>query len=663
VNQLRIELLGRFRVSVGERAVADAVWYRRKPAALVKLLALAPTHRLHREAIMEALWPEFHPGAASANLRKALHYARRGIADVAPDGAELIASDGEFLTLAADRLWLDVERFRSALAAARRGGLPEAYRQALDLYREGLLPEDRFEEWAIGPREELHREFLAALEELARLLEARGDLAEAIGVIRRLVAADPLREEGHAALIRLFVLAGRRTEALRQYEYLARLLERELGTEPSLETQRLAEEIKTRQEHEPALTADLWEHVGDLRAVAGDAVGAAKAFALARDAGIAQGAAARLERKCADVWLMRHQPDVAAPHIAAAEALASDPAERGRLLRARAHHAWETGQIAPAQRYAELARDLAERHGTPDDLAAAYEALAAVSHIKGEWRQGLESELQRLVAADSGPAQLARVYDIHQCISQYHLYGDGLADSVEEYTRRLVDRAEQAGAIRAQAFAWCLLGESLLLRARWDESTGCLSRSCDLHASLDYRSGALPWQRRAELAVCRGDFDEANACLREASAMATVSAMAGHLWGRIHATATFAAIEQGDAARAVRSVADGEAAVARYGDCPTCSALLNPVAAEAFALVADADSARVYAAAAARVAGMFASSAWRAMAESAAGSVAIAEGDWSAAKDRFATAHDLYERAGQTYWAQRSLRLAALAPA
>jgi ATP/maltotriose-dependent transcriptional regulator MalT len=134
--------------------------------------------------------------------------------------------------------------------------------------------------------------------------------------------------------------------------------------------------------------------------------------------------------------------------------------------------------------------------------------------------------------------------------------------------------------------------------------------------------------------------------------------MARHMWGRIYATAAFAAVEQGDPQRAVRSVRAAGAAVARYGDCPTCSALLNPVAAEAFALLDDPESARVYADSASRVARMFASSAWQAMAESAAGSLAAAEGDQTGARLRFDAARQLYERAGQPYWAERCERLA-----
>jgi hypothetical protein len=255
------------------------------------------------------------------------------------------------------------------------------------------------------------------------------------------------------------------------------------------------------------------------------------------------------------------------------------------------------------------------------------------------------------------------VYDIHHCIGQYHLYGDGLAGSVEDYARAILDRAEEAGAARAQAFAWCLLGESLLLQARWDESDGCLAHSCDLHASLGSRSGALAWQRRAELAACRGAHNEAAACLRQASGIATVSAMASHLWGRIYAAGALSAVEQGDPERAVLAVQSGAAAAARYGDCPTCSALINPVAAEAFALLGDPGSARGYADAAARVAASFASSAWQAMADTAAGSAAVAAGDKRTAIGHFSSAREHYELAGQPYWAQRAARLASVTPA
>ena len=68
----------------------------------------------------------------------------------------------------------------------------------------------------------------------------------------------------------------------------------------------------------------------------------------------------------------------------------------------------------------------------------------------------------------------------------------------------------------------------------------------------------------------------------------------------------------------------------------------------------DAEGARLCGEAATLVAGMFDISAWRAMAESAAASIAAADGDCARARERFEAAAGLYERAGQPYWLHRS---------
>jgi len=655
--ELRIELLGGFRVTWEGRAIPEEVWRRRKAAALFKLLALAPRYRLHREQVMDVLWPELAPAAAAANLRKALHYARH--ASVAENGSRLIGSVGELLCLPSDGLWVDVDAFRAAASRARQTGDPGAYWDAVELYRDGLLPEDRYEEWLIGRRDELQLEFSAILEELAALLEGRGDLVGATNAVGLLIAAEPLREEAHVRLMRLYALAGRRGDALRQYEHLRDVLHGEVGSEPGPEAERLYEEVRARQVAEPELSAELWERVGELRIGAGDASGALKAFALALDCADSPVALARLHRRTAGAWLIQHDAERAEEHLRTAETMTEDPAERARLACLRANQAWERRDFDRAQQLALQARNLASAYGEPDDLAAADEALAIVSHFRGDWRHGLEVEIGRSTGRGADGAGLARVFDIHHCIGQYHLYGDGLGDDVEPYARRVLALAEQVEAVRAQAFAWCLLGESLLLHERWDEAAGCLQRSCDLHESLGTSSGALPWQRLAELSVCRGAPGGGDAPLRRASAIATVSPMAMHMWGRIHATAAFARIEQGDPEAAAGSVRAAAAAAARYGDCPSCSALLNPIAAEAFAALGDRDGARAHAEAAKRVASFFDSSAWRAMSESATASVAAVEGEPAAAREHFAAAASLYERAGHSYWAERSRAQAA----
>ena len=60
---LRVSLLGGFDVGVGAIQVPPESWRRRKPAALLKILALASGQRAHREVVLDLLWPELEPAA------------------------------------------------------------------------------------------------------------------------------------------------------------------------------------------------------------------------------------------------------------------------------------------------------------------------------------------------------------------------------------------------------------------------------------------------------------------------------------------------------------------------------------------------------------------------------------------------------------------------
>jgi predicted ATPase/DNA-binding SARP family transcriptional activator len=239
---VRVWLLGGFRVSVGPRTIEEHAWRLKKAAALVKLLALTPGHRLHREQVMDLLWPDSGRRAASNSLRRVLHGARRVLDPAA--GTPYLASENESLALCpAGDLWVDVESFEEAARAARRSRDPAAYRAAIELFAGDLLPEDRYEEWAEKRRGELRRTLLSLHLELARLYEERGEYERGIEALLRAATEQPTNEEVHAGLMRLYAFSGRRVEALGQYERLREALARDLGASPEAATRRLREDI------------------------------------------------------------------------------------------------------------------------------------------------------------------------------------------------------------------------------------------------------------------------------------------------------------------------------------------------------------------------------------------------------------------------------------
>ncbi len=244
VETMRVWLLGGFRASVGSRVVEDAEWRSRKAAAVVKLLALAPGHRLHREQITALLWPDLGSKAASNNLHRSLHAARRILGGERATSPRL-RLDGDLVSLCPERpLRTDVEAFEEAAMSARRAREPGAYRAAIELYAGELLPENRYEAWAEGRREELRNLSLTVLSELADLHEARGEHAPAIEALMRVVREEPTNEAAHASLMRLYAASGRRREALGQYGKLESILAVELDARPDAETRRLYREIQ-----------------------------------------------------------------------------------------------------------------------------------------------------------------------------------------------------------------------------------------------------------------------------------------------------------------------------------------------------------------------------------------------------------------------------------
>jgi DNA-binding CsgD family transcriptional regulator len=148
---VRVRLLGGFSVSVGTRTIRQDEWRSKKAAALAKLLALAPGHRMHREQAIDLLWPDSARSRTSNNLRQVVYGARRVRAPDSGSPKRYLGLQGKQLVLCPEgQLWVDAEAFEDARATARRSRDPSAYRAALELYAGELLPEDRYEEWAEG---------------------------------------------------------------------------------------------------------------------------------------------------------------------------------------------------------------------------------------------------------------------------------------------------------------------------------------------------------------------------------------------------------------------------------------------------------------------------------------------------------------------------------
>ncbi len=244
-DALRIHLLGGFRVLLGTQVLPEDAWRLQRAKTLVKMLALAREHRLHREQALELLWPDGALKDSNNSLHQVLHAVRSAFEQATATAPNYVHLQGDMLLFTSEQaLWIDVEAFESAAARARLSQNPAAYRAALALYTGDLLPEDRYEDWASSRRNLLRQTHLGLMLDLVRLLEAQRAYQEAIACLETLFRLDPTNEEAHAVFMRLQALTGHPQTALAYYQTLERILQQEVGATPQPSTRRLFEDIR-----------------------------------------------------------------------------------------------------------------------------------------------------------------------------------------------------------------------------------------------------------------------------------------------------------------------------------------------------------------------------------------------------------------------------------
>jgi predicted ATPase/DNA-binding SARP family transcriptional activator len=239
VSALRVQLLGSFAVWVDGRLVEEGQWQRRKVSRLVKLLALAERHSMHREQIQARLWPDFDASSASQNLHHTLYRARRALELGLGRRAQprFLQFRNEMIILArpAD-VEIDLELFEDASATALCTSDAERCRRAIALHTGELLPDERYEDWAIERADRARATLIRLLRRIGALERECGSLEPAIEALQRAVGIEPLNEEAQGELLELLGLAGRRHQAIAHYERLCAMYKRELNTTPDPRT-------------------------------------------------------------------------------------------------------------------------------------------------------------------------------------------------------------------------------------------------------------------------------------------------------------------------------------------------------------------------------------------------------------------------------------------
>lgn len=247
-DHLEVDLLGPLVMRRGGAPVLDPTWAKRDRVR--ELLAYLAVHRrARRRAVAAALWPDFDPDKAGANLRVNLTHLQKVLqperaADAPP---WFVQADAEWLELVRDGVAIDIEAFEELLSSARRLDEEGRARPALEGYLEALerWRGDLADDWPNAAWAEMERLRLRTLSIGARcrageLQVALGEPEAAARTATTVLSEEPLQERAARLLASAAAAQSDRATARRVVvELLDRLAE--AGLDPEPETVKLAQ--------------------------------------------------------------------------------------------------------------------------------------------------------------------------------------------------------------------------------------------------------------------------------------------------------------------------------------------------------------------------------------------------------------------------------------
>ncbi|MBI4760205.1 MAG: AAA family ATPase [Chloroflexota bacterium] len=236
---VRIHLLGRFEISHEGKSLHADEWRRRKAASLLKYLAIHK--RLVKDQAIDLFWSDSDFESGANNLYRTIHELRQTLNKSLGQEADKHVFDFEDGVLSLhDLVWVDAVEFERL---AKTGDKIEPLEKAVALYQGDLLPDDLYDEWTIPLRESLRQKYRDACLALAAFYRESRQYDRIFSLLTPLLARDQADERVHRELMRAYALAGRRHDALRQYQACVEALASELDLTPEPETAALYAQI------------------------------------------------------------------------------------------------------------------------------------------------------------------------------------------------------------------------------------------------------------------------------------------------------------------------------------------------------------------------------------------------------------------------------------
>ena len=250
---IRVNLFGRFNITVNGIQIPENEWKTRKIAGVLKFLVGHRGQKISKDRLMEVFWPGGDKKSTSMSLRAALYELKKVLRKYglpAEGKASLLNEKRDSLEVrTGNQLEVDIDSF---LALSNELKILSEYNNGKEhkkilldrmvtLYQGDFLEEDIHEDWAYAHREELRSINFSSAIELADLYSINGDKSKAEKLLLKILTIDQFNEEACLCLLKLYISANQRGRAAKLYSTFENRYKKELSIMPD---ERLALVIK-----------------------------------------------------------------------------------------------------------------------------------------------------------------------------------------------------------------------------------------------------------------------------------------------------------------------------------------------------------------------------------------------------------------------------------
>jgi DNA-binding SARP family transcriptional activator len=253
---LIIRLFGALEIVDGDRLLGPRDLGGARPKQVLEILLAARGHHVPTDRLAELLWGSERPDDINGSIQTFVSVLRRHLVADRDRARSIVVTEAEAYRFATDMVELDLDQFDALLERSSTEPTRAARRSlanALSLVRGDVLEDEPYTSWATDLRGTYRGRVLGAHLEAADAALAERDFSAALDHSNAAISFDRFSERAHRGRVLAQYALGDAHQALTSYRNFRRLLDEELGLEPSADTRALETAILRQDEPDPLL--------------------------------------------------------------------------------------------------------------------------------------------------------------------------------------------------------------------------------------------------------------------------------------------------------------------------------------------------------------------------------------------------------------------------